>query len=497
MYNKSLQTIDKTAIIIILIFCLVIGGLIWGEQWCGTTCSFVSKPKVKEFSWQNQQIGIEDRAFVLTFNRPMEIASIEQNLQISPTLPGKISWAGRRLAYTLTVPIPYGESYQLQLQGGRERSHQSDQMGVVMQPFVGTFKSRDRAFAYIGTNQAEQGQLVFYNLTQKKKFLLTPPTLNIVDFKFYPNGDKILFSAASKNRGIQGLTELQLYQVTTGLDQDLSKPFEPKIEVILDNKEYQNNQFDLSSDGETIVVQRLNRSNPADFDLWIIKPGTQPKRLNLPGGEFLITPDGQTLAVTKGEGVAIVPLKPDTEVLDFLPKFGRVLNFSADGAAAAMVNFNMENSRLRYTKSLFYVNNQGIQKELLNIDGSILDCKFNPSGSHLYCLLTELLPSKDYQEKPYLAKIDIKTAQVLPLLELPNYRDINISLSPDGLAILFDQILTSNNPSLNDAPVSDAGEAIIGGRLWLLIPPTREGTEVTQPDLEELPLVGFHPQWSP
>lgn len=497
MYKKPRQTIDKIALIMIFVFFFVIGGLIWGEQLCGEACPFVSRPEVKEFSWQNQQIGIEDRAFTLTFNRPMDLASIEQNLIVDPSLPGKISWAGRRLAYTLTVPIPYGESYQLQLQGGRERSGTTEQVGALMDPFLGKFKSRDRAFAYIGTNQTEQGQLVFYNLTQKKKILLTPPTLNVVEFKFYPNSDKILFSAASKNQGIQGLSELQLYQVTTGIDQDLSKPFQPSIEVLLDNKDYQNNQFDLSSDGETIVVQRLNRKNPADFDLWMVKNGTQPKRLNLPGGEFLITPDGQTLAVTKGEGVAIVPLKPDTEPLDFLPKFGRILNFSADGSAAAMVNFNMENSRLRYTKSLYYVNNQGIQKELLNIDGSILDCKFNPSGTHLYCLLTQLLPGKDYQEKPYLAKIDLKTAQVLPLLELPNYRDIHISLSPDGLAILFDQILTTDNPSLNDAPVSDAGEAIIGGRLWLLIPPTTEGTEVTQPDLEELPLVGFHPQWSP
>lgn len=497
MYEKSLRTIDKKAISMILIFCLVIGSLIWGEQWCGTSCSWITRPKVKEFSWQNQQIGIEDRAFILTFNRPMDLVSIEKNLQILPTLPGKMSWAGRRLAYTLTAPIPYGESYQLQLQQGRERSNRKDEPGALMQPFVGTFKSRDRAFAYIGTNPEEQGQLVFYNLTQKKKLLLTPTSLNVVEFKFYPQGDKILFSAAARNRGIQGLSELQLYQVTTGIDQDLSQPFQPKLELILDNKAYQNNQFDLSSDGQTIVIQRLNRKNPADFDLWMLKPNASPERLNLQGGDFMITPDGQTLAVAKGEGVAIVPLKPDTEPLDFLPKFGRVLNFSSDGSAAAMVNFNTDNARLRYTKSLVYVNNQGIQKELLNLDGSILDCKFNPTNTHLYCLLTELIPGKDFQEKPYLAKIDVKTAQLLPILELPNYRDIHMSLSPDGLAILFDQIRTSDNPSLNNAPISNAGEAIVGGRLWLLIPPTREGTEVTQSDLEELPLVGFHPQWSP
>ncbi len=46
---------------------------------------------------------------VLTFDRPMDHASVEKNLVIDPPLPGKLSWAGRRLAYTLTSPIPYGE----------------------------------------------------------------------------------------------------------------------------------------------------------------------------------------------------------------------------------------------------------------------------------------------------------------------------------------------------------------------------------------------------
>ena len=95
----------------------------------------------------------------------------------------------------------------------------------------------------------------------------------------------------------------------------------------------------------------------------MLKDQGKPQPLNVRGGEFLITPDSQTLAIAKGEGIALLPLKPGANPLDFLPKFGRVLSFSRDGRAAAMVNYNTDNAKLKYTRSLFYVNNQGIQKE--------------------------------------------------------------------------------------------------------------------------------------
>jgi len=47
--------------------------------------------------------------------------SVAGNLQIDPPLMGKAAWAGRRMAYTLAAPAPYGTSYQVQLQGAQDR----------------------------------------------------------------------------------------------------------------------------------------------------------------------------------------------------------------------------------------------------------------------------------------------------------------------------------------------------------------------------------------
>ncbi|WP_203427716.1 hypothetical protein [Rippkaea orientalis] len=496
---KNLQPIDKMSLGLMAVFTVVIGGLIGGETLCGTDCFLSRGPRVKNFSWQGKIVGAQDEAFIVTFDRPMDTKSVEANLVIDPPLPGKFSWAGRRLAYTLETPVPYGETYQVQLSDAKERFRKQGQPGEVMQPFVGEFQSRDRALAYIGTQGEEQGRLVFYNLTQQQKRMITPPELVVMDFQFYPEGNKILFSAFDKGRGIDGLRELQLYTVPTGVKEGIQKTEANETgtpELILDNQDYQNNQFELSADGKIIVVQRVNRKNPADFDLWMLKEGNKPERLKVTGGQFAIAPDSQTLAVARGEGIGILPLQPEAEPLDFLPKFGQLLSFAPNGSAAAMVDFNTDDANLRYTRSLFYVNNQGIQKELLNTEGSIIDCQFNLRGTHLYCLLTQLLPGEEYKEQPYFAKFDIKTGKMIPLATLTDYQDIKISLAPDGLALLFDQIITSDNPLFSDKLTSNSGEAIVGGKLWLLIPPIANGSN-PQAELKELPLVGFRPQWLP
>jgi hypothetical protein len=69
-------------------------------------------------------------------------------------------------------------------------------------------------------------------------------------------------------------------------------------------------------------------------------------------------------------------------------------------------------------------------------------------------------------------------------------------LSPDGLALLFDQVLASNEANSNTSLSTNAGESVVGGKLWLLIPPVAN-SEKQKPDLKVLPLEGFRPQWAP
>lgn len=210
----------------------------------------------------------------------------------------------------------------------------------------------------------------------------------------------------------------------------------------------------------------------------------------------MITPDSKAVAVAQGAGAAILPIEGDaTKPLDFLPQFGLVQAFSKDGSQAAMVKFNTD-----YTRDLFLVTNQGTQKPLLKTTGSILNCQFDPSSPTLYCLLTQLVSKEQYIEQPYVVAIDLKTAQQKPLLVLPiAQRNVHMNLSPDGLGLLFDQVVAQevNAPLSGNTLKTDDGEAIATSDLWLM--PLLPIADTTTADIkpEKLPLNGFDPYWLP
>jgi hypothetical protein len=479
--RTATKPLDRVAIGLLLILSLVIVVLL--------SSGSHSAPKVRDFSWQTKPVSATDTAFTLTFSRPMDHQSVAAALKIDPPLPGRISWAGRRMAYTVNQPLEYGRNFTLQLQGAQEKFNQNSQLP----PFTAPFRSRDRTFAYIGAANEELERLVLFNMTQEKPLpqILTPANLKVMDFYSYPDREKILFAAVDRNQPNLSPTEQKLYTVTTGLGQvELGK-----IELVLDNQDYQNLKFALADDGQTIVVQRVNRKNTNEFAPWIVRSGQAPEELKTqqPGGDFLITPDSTAIAIAQGQGMAILPLQSNADPLAFLPKFGTVLGFSRDGSMAAMLKFNTD-----FTRSLFLITNQGVQKEVLKITGSVRNAIFDPTQKLLYCLLTELQPGETYQEQPYLAVMDIKTAlesdpksALKPLVKLPKQREIQLSLAPDGRAILFDQ--TANDPNIP----ATAATALSQSRLWIVPTETLINgdwqSRITPIEL----LPGFHPRWIP
>ncbi|MGG6292954.1 hypothetical protein ACQ4M4_00910 [Leptolyngbya sp. AN02str] len=506
----SLQPIDRTALAFtVLLTALIAVLLLSGSH---------AVPRVRDFSWQDRQVSSSDRAFLLSFNRPMNRDSVEQNLEIAPPLAGKFSWAGRRMAYTLNEPAPYGTEFVIQLKGARDRFTEVGERGS-MPLFEGKFRTRDRAFVYLGVEGEEMGRLVLNNLTRQEQTILTPANLVVMDYKPYPEGDRILFSASDRQSVDQALLDQKLYTVTTGIEvgEPPQSPLEPNrrrrsreaqpggiVEQVLDSDDYQNLKFELSNDGETIVVQRVERNNPAEFGLWMLQEGEQPRPIETePGGDFLIAPDSTTLAMAQGQGMAILPLEDKAEPLDFLPRFGTVLSFAPDGSAAAMVRFNEEPQNP--TRSLFLVTNQGTEQELLETNGAFLSAQFDATRSLLYVLVTERLPVQEYIEQPYLVAVNLRSTSQPPLaktlLKLPIQRDIQMSLAPDGLGILFDQAVPAEtdlaNPTETPIIIGTDGRAIATSRLWVL-PLTKDADGNPTPNTpQQLPLAGIRPRWLP
>jgi hypothetical protein len=119
--------------------------------------------------------------------------------------------------YTLDAPArPYGEGFTVSLTEARDRLAQPGSNNF--ESFIGNFASRDRAFAYIGTEAEEQGRLVLVNLSQQgAKTLLTPANLTVLDFEPYPLGDRLLFSAIPTSNKSAGTLDPTLYHRGDGL----------------------------------------------------------------------------------------------------------------------------------------------------------------------------------------------------------------------------------------------------------------------------------------
>lgn len=484
---KKLSFFDWIVLGCILFLSVVMGTMIVrGEQ---------VPLQVSSFSWAGKKVGVENKTFNLTFNRAVDRDSVAKNLTIEPPLPGKIAWQGRTLTYTVNDPPIYGTNYQIKLQNVQRGYDQA-----TLDPFVSVFSTRDRVLAYIGIEGEEKGRLILYNITdinQPKKTILTPRDLVVTDFQIYPQSDKILFSAFEPNVRGRGILQQELYTVTTGFNISPATSVTQRagrLKRILETNGYHNQQFALSQNGETIIAWRVNLENNADSSLWIIPDNEPPRSLGIPGANFEISPDGNRLAVVQQGGIRIVPLSADAGSSKILPNYEKSLGFSPDGKKILLVKDNID-----YTRSLVLVPQQGKPQELLRTPYPIVDCEFEPrEEKNLYCLKIDLVQGENeqYREEPFLAVVDIKEKTDLPLLALPNYRDVALSMSPDGVALLFDQVVTTPPQSEFDLLTSEK-KAIADGQLWLL--PLPELTNLNK-SLEIQPqelISGFNPQWLP
>ena len=86
-----------------------------------------------------------------------------------------------------------------------------------------------------------------------------------------------------------------------------------------------------------------------------------------------------------------------------------------------------------------------------------------------------------------MAEIDLKTGKINTLVTVPKYQESQVSVAPDGLGILFER-------SLDRVYSGTPGEK--KNSIWLAIP-AGDIANTTTSSIEQLPFIGFHPQWLP
>lgn len=482
-FLPRLSHFDRVSLGAIAVLSLLLTLILWrGDQ---------TPLRVTRFSWQGEKIGIQERAFTLSFNQPVDRKMVENHLLIDPPLLGKISWQGNHLIYTLTDTPIYGSNYQIKL----EKANRPDQQQE-MQPFVSLFSTHDRSLVYVGVSGEERGRLILYDITnpkQPQKTILTAKDLLVRQFQIYPGGDKILFSAQDPS---QSESALQLFTVTTGVRLSATSPeVRPgKLERLLDHQNYDNLAFKLSADGKTLIVLRRNRQNSADSGLWIVPTPETARPLGVQGDRFVVSPNGKYLAVAQQSGVGLVPLTADAGPSQFLAGFDKPIAFSQNSQQLLLTQNNSD-----YTRSLILRQADGTVEEISRGVYPILDCQFEPKQEKmLYCLRTDLVKRQDgnLHEEPFLSAINLDTWQDRPLLALPNYRDVQMSMSPDGVVLSFDQVATTVPMSSRDL-LTPSRQAITDGRIWLLTLSDNRSVPTAQEIMPKEITPGFSPQWMP
>lgn len=492
-WSIALKRFDKIVLGSIFVLSLLVA-LLWG---------FGDRQpvSVQQFSWEGKKISVTDRSFFLSLNQTVDPEFVAANLTIEPSLPGTLSWSGKDFFYTLSELPIYGQEYQLKLAAPEATDDESAETSVAeggqIEPFLARFQSRDRAFAYIGTEGDDRGRLILFNLTQQAKSILTPADLTVLDFETYPDGDRLLFAAIPSAALNTNLEDLQLYTVTTGLNAASTTEAEAaigKIDLVLDADEYINGKFQLAKNGRRIVVKRINREDPRDRSLWVIEGNAEPRGLGIPAEEFLLSPDAEVIAVTQQGQLSLVPLGRNSGAIQAKEKFTRLLAFSPDHSQQIALQ---ETDGIT---SLYVLNEDQAEGDriLLRTLTPIIDCRYEPRyGQTLYCLkIDEAESLGQVVEEPFLSAIDLETGDEIPLLALPNYRDVRLSVAADGLALLFDQVVTAN-PTPNADLFTENGLAVEGGRIWLLTLPELERDVAIQAVPPESLMPGFRPRWMP
>ncbi len=480
---KKLSLFDRTVgAIAIILLGLIAVVLLRGNQ---------SPLTVVQYSWRNTNIGAQTQGLTMTFNHPVNQGTIEQGLSIDPPLLGKTSWQGRRWFYTLEEIPRYGTNYQLTL------PLPAMVKGGTNQTFTSVITSRARALVYIGVSNEERGRLILYDITnpqQPQKIILTPRDLTVRQFQIYPQGDRLIFTATDPTRRN---AQQNLFTVTTGINNlnTQTKILPGKIERLLENQDYDNQRVALARNGQMLVLGRQNAQNPADAGLWVLPQGESPRPLGLNAEQFIVGPNGDFLAVGQEGGVGLIPLNTEAGASQFLRGMDKALDFSPNGNELLLTQ---QNEDLSYSLLIYDLKNR-TQREILRGAYPLLTCRFDPrSQSTAYCLKEDFVQREGeaVQSEPYLAVINLSNGQTLPLLALPNYPEVDLTIAPDGLALLFDQVATATPVSPNDL-LTSSKMSIVDGRVWLLPLPSNPNQETeADPDPQEL-TPGYAPQWMP
>ena len=450
MPMKSSNKFDRLFWILFFCLTLVIGFLlIRGDQ---------SYPRVVDTNLKNESLPLSTNQIVLTFNRNMDHASVENHFSITPKIEGKFSWIGKKMAFSFKESLASNQSISIEL------SQAEDELGNLMQSYQKNYQTQSQFLYFIGSEKDQKDQLVGFDLNQEKTTILSPKNLVIKDFRVHPDQNLIYLLGYKKSADE---TKNNLYE----LDRKSGR-----LKVLVDGQKEYIFAFELSPDGN-ILLARKGSINPYDQSslvdpgsLWTYEINRQKWTIfwnkELYGSEFYFSPDSNYLVGRMITGdITILPVIENPDKVVYLENYAGNYNLSPNGRQLVFVDFPDPFS----PNDLLLRNNDGTTQTLVEKGGQIQFPIFNKNGNRIYFLMSKV--TDDFEETGLLSispfhlyAYDLEQQKLIQLTDEEKYFEGFFHLSTDGKWVAFERYEAAESGQFFEQQLDENSP---GAELWI------------------------------
>lgn len=444
-------------------------------------------PKVNAFNRHQDLIASVEKQLLFTFNREMDRQTVEQGLQITPSIAGRYSWFGKKMAFTPNQPLQPGQRYQIRLQEAL------DSAGKPMQaPFESWFETTPERLLYIGSQDEENFRLVMWNFQREQKTLLTPPNLRVTLVKPTTDPEWLFFLAADLDnpRGeLHWTASVELYRLNLQTLK-VERVFQPDAFITLD--------FDITPNGRTLVVLRIlaedEEEDSIPVALWSRRQPEEdwqvlPKLL-IPDSPIHLSPNGR-FVVGKGPSGFVLESLGSAGEPQFLGRFFKAYGFSPDGNQILLTE-NAKQVGMSLFNQMAILNSQGQRTQAGDSEGFMTHLRFGRNGDAVYFVMTRTENDVAMVNPFHLYRYDIQANRIEQLANDTRFSEEAFDVAYDNSKLVVERFETSkeNNfgPELRTRLEETTGQHA-NAALWLY--------DIQSKRWEPLNIDGRNPVWMP